>query len=203
MKQEIEVKFLSVVIDDVRQKLTAAGAICTHPMRLMRRAIIDYPDIRLQREKDAYIRVRDEGDKITLTYKQFTSLELGGALELETVVTDFETTIKIFEATGLTTKSFQESKRETWELDGVEVVIDEWPWLNPYIEIEGDDEKSIEQVASTLGFDWSNAVFGDVMVAYRAQYPALKDNYGIGNIAEVRFGAEPPEILTTISDPTA
>ena len=195
MKQEIEVKFLSVNIDDVRHRLKDAGAVCTHPMRLMRRAIIDYPDTRLQHEKDAYIRVRDEGDKVTLTYKQFTSLELGGALELETVVTDFETTIKIFEAVGLTTKSFQESKRETWELDGTEVVVDEWPWLDPYIEIEADDKTSIELAASKLGFDWSHAVFGDVMVAYRAQYPSLKDNYGIGNVSQVRFDAEIPAIF--------
>jgi adenylate cyclase, class 2 len=136
MNREIEAKFLSVDIESVREKLNEAGAICRHPMRLMRRAIIDYPDSRMQHESDAYIRVRDEGDKITLTYKKFTSLELGGALELETIVTDFEKTIEIFEAVGLPTKSFQESKRETWELDGVEIVIDEWPWLDTYIEIE-------------------------------------------------------------------
>jgi len=195
MQQEIEVKFLSVALDDIRQKLANAGATCTQPMRLMRRAIIDYPDVRLQNQKDAYIRVRDEGDKVTLTYKQFTSLELGGALELETVVADFDTTVQIFEATGLKIKSFQESKRETWELKGTEIVIDEWPWLEPYIEIEGDSESSIKLVAENLGFSWDKAVFGDVMVAYRAQYPALKENFSVGNLARVKFEDSVPEMF--------
>ena len=196
MKQEIEAKFLSVDIESVRQKLKDAGAACRYPMRLMRRVIIDYPDSRMQHEKDAYIRVRDEGDKITLTYKQFTSLELGGALEIETVVKDFDKTIEIFKATGLITKSFQESKRETWDIDGTEVVIDEWPWLDPYVEIEAEDEESIRQVAKKLKFVWDDAVFGDVMVAYRAQYSALPNSYGIGNEPEVRFGSKIPEIFT-------
>jgi adenylate cyclase class 2 len=196
LKQEIEAKFLSVDIESVRQKLKDVGAECSHPMRLMRRAIIDYPDNRLQHKKDSYIRIRDEGDKTTLTYKQFTSLEIGGALEIETIVTDFEATIQIFNSIGLITKSFQESKRETWVLDGTEIVIDQWPWLNPYIEIEADDESSIKLVAQKLNFAWENAVFGDVMVAYRAQYPALADNYGIGNVPQVRFNDKVPEIFT-------
>jgi len=196
MKQETEAKFLHIYIDAIRQKLNAVGAQCTQPMRLMQRAIIDHPDMRLQYEKDAYIRVRDEGDKVTLTYKQFTSLELGGALELETVVENFETTIQIFEAAGLKTKSFQQSRRETWNIDGTEVVIDEWPWLDPYIEIEADDEASIKQVASKLDLDWSQAIFGDVMVAYRAQYPRLQDSYGIGLLPKVMFNAPLPDIFT-------
>jgi len=195
MKQETEAKFLHINIEDIRHRLTAIGAKCIQPMRLMQRAIIDHPDMRLQHEKDAYIRVRDEGNKVTLTYKQFTSLELGGALELETNVEDFETTVQIFEAAGLKTKSFQQSKRETWTIDNTEVVIDEWPWLDPYIEIEAGDVDSIKQVASKLGLDWSLAAFGDVMVAYRAQYPHIQASYGIGLLPKVMFNTPVPDIF--------
>lgn len=196
MKQETEAKFLHINIEDMRSKLNAVVAQCTQPMRLMQRAVIDHPDMRLQHEKDAYIRVRDEGDKVTLTYKQFTSQELGGALELETNVEDFETTVQIFEAAGLNTKSFQQSRRETWVIDNTEVVIDEWPWLDPYIEIEANDEASIKHVADKLGLDWPQAIFGDVMVAYRAQYPHLKDSYGIGLLPKVMFDTPIPDIFT-------
>ncbi len=70
-------------------------------MRLMRRAIIDYGDRRLQvGTPNSYIRVRDEGDKVTLTYKQFASLSIDGAKEVEVVTSSFEDTIKIFTQVG-------------------------------------------------------------------------------------------------------
>jgi hypothetical protein len=46
-----------------------------------------------------------------------------------------------------------------------------------------------------LGFSWDKAVFGDVMAAYRAQYPHLTDKDTVGNIAEVKFGNPLPDLL--------
>src|SRR5690606_13981903 len=121
MKAEIEAKFLDINQDRVREKLTQLGAGCEQPMRLTRRAIVDYPDWRLQTEKDAFLRVRDEGDKVTLTYKQFKSLSVDGAREIEITVGSFEDCVQLLEVVGLKVISMQESKRETWRLDSVEV----------------------------------------------------------------------------------
>jgi len=195
MNIEIEAKFLQIDIDDLRDTLSAAGAQLIQSMADMKRAIIDYDDVQLQKNQDAYIRVRDEGRRITLTFKKFESLEFGGAKEYETEVGDFETTVKIFEAAGLVVKSYQESRRETWELDGAEVVIDEWPWLDPYIEIEGSSKKIVQDVAEKLGYDWKKAVFGDVMAAYRLQYPHLTVDQTIGQIKSVKFGDPIPDIF--------
>jgi len=196
MNTEIEAKFLHIDHDAIRIKLTAAGGICTSPMRLMRRAIIDYPDRRLQiGHPNSYIRVRDEGDKITLTYKQFSSLSIDGAREIEVIVSSFEDTISVFTSVGLTVVSFQESKRETWQLDGSEVMLDQWPWLDSYIEVEATAEKEIQSVVAKLGLVWSEAVFGDVMVAYRAQYPHLVESQTIGMLPEVLFDTPFPESL--------
>ena len=68
MKTEIEVKFLNVDHDKMRQQLTDVGGRLVTPMRDMRRALIETPDM-IKRE--GFIRLRDEGDRITLTYKQF------------------------------------------------------------------------------------------------------------------------------------
>jgi adenylate cyclase, class 2 len=194
MKTEIEAKFLSIDKDEIRRKLLDAGAVCVTPMRLMRRAIIDYSDRRLQTgQPSGYIRVRDEGNKITLTYKQFDSLTVDGAKEIETVVDSFEDTVSLLTAIGLEVVSIQESRRETWEYENCEIMLDEWPWLNPYIEIEGADEETIRDVSSKLGLDWSDAVFGDVMVVYRHQYPYLTDKQTIGTIKEVLFESTFPE----------
>jgi adenylate cyclase class 2 len=165
-------------------------------MRLMRRAIIDYADRRLQvGTPNSYIRVRDEGDKVTLTYKQFASLSIDGAKEVEVVTSSFEDTIKIFTQVGLEVVSLQESKRETWKSNTCEVVLDEWPWLNPYIEIEAATETEVREVASKLGLDWSVAKFGDVMVAYRDQYPYLSETQTVGKVPEVLFDAPFPDLL--------
>lgn len=192
MKTEFEVKFVNVNHDDMRIKLNNVGAKLTKPMRLMRRAIIENE---LLKSRDAFLRVRDEGDKITLTYKQFSNLSIDGAKEHEIVVSDFQETVDLLAAAGLPHRSIQESKRETWTFDGAEIVLDEWPWLNPYIEIEAESEEAVKKASNALGFSWDEAVFGDVMAAYRAQYPNLGMNETVGNLSEVKFGDPLPEML--------
>lgn len=192
MNTEYEVKFIGINPSDIAAKIKAAGGELLSPMRLMRRVVIDTPELKI---KDAFLRVRDEGDKTTLTYKQFQGQGIDGAKEMELTISDFETMVKILQALNLPYKSYQESKRETWELEKAEVVIDEWPWLNPYIEIEGESEEHVKNVANKLGLDWGEAVFGDVMAAYRIQYPHLASDFTIGNLKEVRFGSDLPQEL--------
>jgi adenylate cyclase class 2 len=196
MKPEIEVKFLNIDFEEIRGKLRALGAVCEHPMRLMQRAVMsNLPELH---SKDGFVRVRNEGHRTTLTYKKFNqTLGVDGAQEIETVVGDFDANVAILERCGVTLYSLQESKRETWRLGEVEIVLDEWPWLNPYIEIEGESQESLHDAAQKLGLNWErDAVFGDVMVAYRAQYPHLSANETVGNLASVRFDDPAPAMLT-------
>lgn len=192
MKTEIEVKFLNIDHDSMRGKLRAIGGVCEQPMRRMLRVTIDSPTMT---EHNAFLRVRDEGHRVTMTYKQFDALSVDGAKEIEVIVGDFDKTVQILHAAGLSSDSFQESKRETWQVDDAEVVLDEWPWLHPYMEIEAGSETRLKEVASMLDVDWSEAVFGDVMVAYRAQYPHLTEKDTVGRIAEVKFGLPLPDLL--------
>lgn len=193
MNTEIEAKFLNVDFDEIRKKLAEIGAICEQPMRLMRRVIIEPPELAA---KDAFLRVRDEGDKVTLTYKQFNdSTSVHGTKEVEVQVSDFDTTIALLQQVGLEHRSFQESRRETWKLDKGEVVLDEWPWLNPYIEIEGHSEEVVKDVAEQLGLNWEKAVFGQVTTAYKKQYPQM-DEGNLVKITKIAFGDPVPEIIS-------
>jgi len=168
MKTEIEVKFCDVDVDATRELLARAGAICEQPMRLMRRVIIETEQLAA---RNAFVRVRDEGDRTTLTYKQFDETSLTGAKEIEVTVSEFDATVALLEQVDLVHKSFQESRRETWKMGDVEVVIDEWPHLDPYVEIEGGSEEAVKQAAATLGFTWDEALFGSVTEVYQHQYP--------------------------------
>lgn len=195
MQTEIEVKFLDVNHDDVRKKLKALGATLEQPMRLMRRAMFDFEDNRMQKDtgNKPRLRVRDEGNKVTITYK--IKNETNYVHEVETTVGSFDDMIQILEQTGLVVFSFQESKRETWDYKNVEVVLDEWPWLNPYIEIEGPTEAEIKAIAAELGFRWEDGVFGSVDRAYRTQYPGMKKRESIGEVPKVIFNTPLPKYL--------
>ena len=192
MKTEYEAKFINIDINDIREKLQAQGAVLEVPMRLMRRVIIETDELK---KRGGFVRVRDEGHRVTVTYKQFDALSVDGAKEHEVIVSDFDEVIALLAAAGLHYNSFQESMRETWRCGDAEVVIDEWPWLNPYIEVEAGSEAEVKDCAEKLGFKWDEAVFGDVMSAYQVQYPHLSPTDTVGNIAEVRFGDPLPELL--------
>jgi len=191
MKPEIEAKFLDINIDDMRSRLQRAGAECVHAMRLMRRVVFDYAN-QTGKKIDGWVRVRDEGDKVTLTYKTVEEKTFGGATEIEVTVSDYEKTVAIFGSIMPLKESYQESRRETWLLDGVEIVIDEWPWLKPFIEIEASNEGDVKRVAKILGFHWSDAVFGSVTTAYRLQYPDITANDHISSIPEITFSKPRP-----------
>lgn len=194
MQTEIEAKFLRVDPDDVRKRLEKAGATCKQPMMLMRRVIFDNEYLR---PKNGFVRVRDEGHRITMTYKQYDEISLTGAKEIEFSVSDYDAAVAFTEAVGVKAKSAQEARREIWELGTVEVVIDEWPWIDPFIEIEGPSEGEVKAVAKKLGYSWKDAAFGDIMTAYRDKYPgtgtARQDM--VYNLPSVRFEDAVPSIL--------
>lgn len=174
METEIEAKFLDVEHDSIRAKLREIGAICEQPMRLMRRKTYDFPDGRLSAIK-GWVRLRDEGDKVTMSYKQMNDRTLHGTKEVCIVVDDFAAADQLLLAIGLRQKSYHETKRESWELDGVQIELDEWPWIKPFLEIEGPGEGAVKAVASRLGLDWSNAIFGGAETAYWVEYEVTED----------------------------
>jgi len=194
MQTEIEAKFLHVDPTDVRQRLEKAGATCKQPMMLMRRVVLDNEDLQ---PKNAFVRVRDEGHRIAMTYKQYDEQSITGAKEIEFSVSDYDAAVTFLEALGVKPKSTQEARREIWELGDVEVVIDEWPWIDPYIEIEGPSEEAVKEVAKKLDFNWNDAAFGDIMTAYRAQYPNTGTTRSdmVYNLPIVRFEDAVPSIL--------
>src|SRR5690606_35359406 len=119
----------------MRERLTKAGAELIRPEFLQKRIPFNLPEGKPQR--GIWLRVRDEGDKTTLSLKQIDGENIENQKELSVDVSDFDTTVTILKSIGCKPKSYQETRRELWRLDGVDITIDEWPFLEPFVEVEG------------------------------------------------------------------
>ena len=120
MKLEIEAVFLDIDKELIRAKLQSHGAKLIAPERKMVRTVFHLsPD-----PGNCFARVRDEGDKIVVTYKEFHDSSATGVKEINLIVDDYGNAVEMMRALGLHEKSYEESMRETWELDGAEVCID-------------------------------------------------------------------------------
>lgn len=174
MQTEIEAKFLNIEGETFRKKLKENNATLIYSERPMKRKNFDYPERTLEKN-GGWVRVRDEGDIITLSYKRLVDRTIEGTKEISVEVNDFEKICNIFYAIGLVCKSYQETKREKWMLDGVEITIDTWPWIPTFVELEGESEERINTVASKLDLNRVEAVFGSVEVAYQDIYNVTEE----------------------------
>lgn len=158
MAQEIEAKILNVNVPRLEEKLAALGA---HKIgeKLFRSVSFDYPGFPLDTQA-AWVRLRDEGDKITLAFKQrlgITDMKKGtndeGMEEIEFEVSDFSTAKQFLFKIGLVEKFSQEKKRTSWKKGAVLYDIDIWPRLDPYLEVEGDTWEMIDAAIVELDFN--------------------------------------------------
>ena len=168
METEYEATFLDIDKDEMRQKLKDAGAVLIRPEFLQRRIPFHLP--KEKRAKDIWLRVRDEGDKVTLSLKHIYGDKIDVQKELCVVVDSFNNAVELLELIGCEQKSYQETKRELWRLDNVDITIDEWPFLEPFVEVEGKSEKEVKEVSEKIGFDYSKALFCGVTKLYNMKY---------------------------------
>lgn len=166
MKHEYEAKFLAVDAVGLQVRLTDLGAVQAFPRTLLTRKIFENDSL----DGGAWLRLRDEGTRSTLTLKQVTdATTIDGTREIETEVTDLHAMADILRRVGLTEARYQENYREEWRLGEVVFDFDTWPDLPTFLEIEGPDEASVRQAAALLDLDYSEARFGSVDQIYRSE----------------------------------
>jgi adenylate cyclase class 2 len=166
MKTEIERLFYEINKEELRKKILENGGVLVRPEILMKRQVFS-----LGLQEDGFYkwaRLRDEGDKIKLTFKK-TKGE-GYAEELETEVTDFEATKNIFIELGIKPTSYQENYREIYTLNEMEISIDTWPFLEPVCELEGESEEKIIEVAKLLNLNFDKSVVHNISMIYKMKY---------------------------------
>lgn len=166
MKIEYEATFININKDEIREKLKSLGASLVKPEFLQKRVVFNLPN----NDPNSWLRVRDEGDKITMSLKRVDGSDIDNQKETCFTVSDFEEAKEFLHLLGCPYKAYQETKRELWLLGGVEITIDEWPYLEPFVEIEAQDEDSVKEAAINLGFNYNEAYFGAVDVLYSQKY---------------------------------
>lgn len=169
---ELEVKFYLSRRRLMESKLTLMGKLVAprvHEVNLR----FDTPDLSLS-ATGRLLRLRMDS-RARVTYKGEGSEQGGARLrkELEFTVSSFDTARAFFEALGYQVYTMYEKYRTTYKLENVEVALDEMP-TGDFLEIEGPDGESIQQIADQLGVNWH----ARILDSYTMMFEQLRSRLG-------------------------
>ena len=176
MKTEFEAKILDINPEVIKEKILSMGGKHVAD-RDMRRFVYDFTPA----QPNSWIRLRYDGFKAQLTIKEIQHKGIAGTKELEVDVADFDTMNEILQRLGYKPRSYQENRRESYELDGVAVEIDYWPKIKPYIEIEASSKEDVIQIAKKLGYIESDLNHDNTDDLYKS------NGIDLNTISELKF----------------
>lgn len=168
---ELEVKFYLSDRRKMEDKLSSLAELSdarVHELNLR----LDTADLSLL-STGRLLRLRQDR-RARLTYKG-PGGESGGARlrqELEFAVSDFDTTLHLFKALGYGVVLMYEKYRTTFQLENVEIALDEMP-SGDFLEIEGPDGESIRRAAQKLGLNWERRILDSYTVLFERTRASL------------------------------
>jgi len=167
---EYEAKFLDINHDELVKKIKSLGAILKQPNTFYRRSVFGLCDV-----KRGYVRVRDEGDKTTLTAKIYKNPDYPEEFELQ-IKDGFEKGKAFLESLNLNEKAYHETMREKWHLqltkkknDICEIAFDCIPGLPMYVEVECKTESNLNKAIKLLdlgNYEKRYGAYGKTFVEY-------------------------------------
>jgi predicted adenylyl cyclase CyaB len=155
MPVEIEAKMSVESFDPVRAKLRELGAreagrhfeVNTFFDTEDRSLLAADEGLRLRVERD----VASGAERHVVTYKGPRQMgQLKSREEVEVGVSSREGAARLLEKLGYHRTLSFEKRRESWELDGCRIELDELPHLGRFIEVEGPDEKTVLAVRERI-----------------------------------------------------
>ncbi len=171
LDHELEVKFYLTNRRAVETRLKALDAnllyIRTYELNLR----FDLPDGSLTREHKVLRLRQDSAARLTFKGPSQARDDVNARAEIEFQVSDFGAAQRMLEALGYEVAFSYEKYRATYDLNGVEVTIDELPF-GTFTEIEGPDASSIQKTAQDLGLDWAERI----TASYTALFQRMKEN---------------------------
>ena len=118
-----------------------------------------------------WIRLRDTNGDVAITIKYILGQQAENGIlqivkETELKVPSIEDGKEFLEQLGYSYRNYQEKRRVTYLLDGVEVDIDSWPMIPSYVEIENDSIEKIQGVRTMLGLQEKKMVSCNTQAVY-------------------------------------
>jgi len=175
MKTELEVKFFPIKKNVIRKLLKTLGARLKQPETLIKRIVYDKrtnPQIQA-----TYLRVRDEGENVRVSLKINATKygKISDQKELDYIVSNFNDAKRLFDSIGLISNAYQENYRETWCFKNSEIVIDTWPSLDSYLEIESPNKEELKEIVKKLDLKWKEKKIVSVDELYAQKYTLTKE----------------------------
>ncbi|OVE75124.1 hypothetical protein BVX95_00075 [archaeon D22] len=164
MSREYETKILDVDVELVEKRLLELGARFEGEL-FFRRYVFDIE------KNEEWVRLRTDGKRTTITYKKRENTSIGGTIEHEIVVDDFEKSYEILSRLDFKNVYYQENKRRVFVLDGIEFSFDFWPKIPALLEVEGKNKEDVEKGLQLIGFEGKD--IGDV------SFVKVYERYGI------------------------
>lgn len=152
--QEVEVKILEINPQKVAQTLAKIGFQKVFDGDILT-IFIDTEDGQIHKRRDV-LRLRKEGDRAELTYKEVKiDKNAKTAAEHTVEVSDLETAIQILQKAGLSVKQRMNKHRVSYKTQDARFDIDtykeEFSFIPPFMEIEAPVD-IIEKYAKQLGY---------------------------------------------------
>lgn len=131
-----------------------------------------------------WLRLRKSNNKIELTCKHIfekSNSSIQKVKECEIVVSNLEETNLLLEELGIVRRNYQEKIRNSFKYKSADIEIDEWPNLDPYLEIECDNEEIIEEIIEKLDLKFNEIVSVNTEQLYK------RKNIDILKISDLKF----------------
>ena len=177
MHTEIEERVLEIDQQQMIKKLEKLGATKVGEW-YQKRYVYDF----IPKRENEWIRLRDNGEEVTLTYKNIENKGIDGTKELEIKVSGFEETNQLLNVLGYQPKAYQENKRIQYKLNQVEIDIDMWPLIPAYMEIEGKTIEEVKQIEKMLQINPEKVTTMNCQDIYQKIY-----GINIDQIKELKF----------------
>jgi len=174
--QEIEIKILGINVEDISKKLLDLGAHKEFS-GLIKTKYFD-KDSKI-RDRGDLLRVREfEGSHTEVTYKTNKRKEGDFKIydEFELASPEFEEACGFFESLGFEESCYFEKRRSIFALEQAEIVIDEYPKIDPFLEIEAPDQNTIEQLIKKLELTENEKSNHTINGLLKEKYPDIKLN---------------------------
>jgi len=148
MPKEYEYRFNNYNKKEIVTKLKELGAKYFGTFKFRVIVFID------QNNSEKYIRVRDEGHRVTMTIKN--NLTDKFPVENEIIINDYDEGINILLQLNCKKKYYYEKYREIWNYKNSEIIFDMNPGIPELMEVESSSKKELDILCKKLDLNINN-----------------------------------------------